>query len=127
MYLRFALPKRNNPYVSREGVFTACYALLEEDRLTEYEEKQVRSHLDWFDRHLPAPECLDDVEHRRALCWFRSDAHDHIETMWELVGVLHTCCVPVELLKTRWPGTIVYEDEWQIAAVPGRRGCTWVW
>lgn len=44
-----------------------------------------------------------------------------------LVGVLHTCAVPVELVKTRWPGTIVYQDDWQIAAVPGRNGTVWMW
>lgn len=121
MYLRFALPKKCVRSPSCEGVFTVCYALLEEDQFAPYEQEQVRRLLDWFERCLPAPECLENLEYTRALCWFKSSAHGHLEAMWELVAVLDARDVPIDILKTRRPGTIVYQDHWQIAAVPHRK------
>ena len=120
MYLRFALPTKCARLPSDEGVFTVCYALLEEGQLAHFEQEQVRRHLDWFEEYLPTPECLDNDEYPRALCWFKSNARNHLAAMWELVAVLDVCDVPVDFLKTNRPGIIVYQDLLQIAAVPHR-------
>lgn len=41
--------------------------------------------------------------------------------MWDLVAVLRSYGAIVELLKTAKPGTIIYEDKWQVAAKPSLR------
>ncbi len=100
MYLRFALRNKHTHSPSQEGVFTLCYALSQGDRLESYEAEHVCRLLDWFERYLPAPECLESVDNKRVLCWFRCDAHSHLEVMWDLVAVLNARAVPVEFLKT---------------------------
>jgi hypothetical protein len=100
MYLRFALPKKDIYSPSHEGVFTVCYALLEGDGLESYEAANLRRVLEWFERCLPAPECLENTGNRRAICWFKCSAHSHLEMMWELVALLRTRGVSVEFLKT---------------------------
>ena len=41
--------------------------------------------------------------------------------LWELVAILEEHAVIVDFISTDDPGTIVYRDSYQIAAVPHRR------
>jgi hypothetical protein len=44
--------------------------------------------------------------------------------MWDVVAILEAHGIAVELLKTDNPGTIIYEDKWQVIAKPSRRDRT---
>ena len=46
--------------------------------------------------------------------WFKHDAQDAISRMWDLVALLHTHGQPVRMLRSRNPGRILYEDDFQV-------------
>jgi hypothetical protein len=54
----------------------------------------------------------------RAICWFRDSAVKHIVKLRQMVSILENHDVKVEMLITKRPGYVVYEDEFQIVAEP---------
>jgi hypothetical protein len=126
MYLRFVLPDQHENSGRKSGVLVTAARLLEEGKLETHEDAVVREVWTWFNDHLPVPSALKRWEHARALSWFRPDASEPIEKMWELVHVLRAHGLLVELLKTDDPGIVIYRDEWQVVAKP-RRGRRLPW
>ena len=76
----------------------------------------------WFNRNLSVPRL--DADQWRCLFWFRCSAQEMIGRLWEMVSVLEDEGVFVTKVRTRRPGAIVYEDKYQVAAVPPRKR-TW--
>lgn len=124
MYLRFVIPRKDEDSRARQGILVAAHKLRDEGDLEPYEHEVLRGALAWFNEHLRIPPVLDEPESARAISWFKSDADAPIERMWQLSNVLRARGVAVELLKTEEPGTIVYEDKWQIVAKPSPRDRT---
>lgn len=118
MYLRFVIPRRDNDSHARQGIFVAAHELRDRASLERYEFELLCTTLEWFNMHLRIPAVLKDAESARAISWFKADAHAPIHKMWELVAILRSQDVTVELLKTDKPGTLIYEDKWQVAAKP---------
>jgi hypothetical protein len=87
-----------------------------EGRLTDAEHDRVQEVFGWFNEHLQVPRLRE--EHWRARFWFWHSAQPMIRRLWDVVAVLRHCDVLVELLKTSDPGTIVYGDQHQVAAIP---------
>jgi hypothetical protein len=80
--------------------------------------------LRWFNHHLPFPNRFSRSGRRDAcgkgICWFRDSAARYIREVRELAVMLEKHGVAVEMLRTSKPGYIVYEDSYQIVAVPFR-------
>ena len=72
--------------------------------------------LDWFNANLPVPRVADV----RAVFWFRPDAGAPLTRIWSMVRIAEGTGLPVRIYRTRRPGTVVYSDPYQIAAVPWR-------
>src|SRR5213080_4527435 len=106
---------------SREGVFQAAIGLRDDGRLEPYEEEWLERELRWLRMHLPSPDCLRDEGNERAICWFKPEAKRVIEKVRGLVALLEAKGVPVAMLTTADPGTIIYEDKWQVVAKPRRK------
>lgn len=68
--------------------------------------------------HLKIPACLRERGNERAICWFKPEARIPIAYAWDMVAVLRERGHHVEMLKTAEPGTLLYEDGWQIVAKP---------
>lgn len=115
------MPGKRRRALSGDGVFTVAYGLLDGDRLEDFERERISALIDWFEMYLPEPECLEQTENVRAICWFRSTAYVHLRRTWELVILIQTRGVPLALHKSRKPGEIIYGDRWQIAAKPLHR------
>lgn len=75
---------------------------------------------EWFNEQLHVPQL--GPHDWRAVFWFWSSSGQFIERMWSLAWGLKSLDVPVEMVKCRQPGRIVYADEYQVAAVPHRIG-----
>ena len=124
MYLRF-VPETEDPdseYVW--SVFGALGHLIETGTLTDYERQRLTELDEWFDLNLKEPTRLArskryDAE-KKAICWFKSDAHECIDKLREIVSILDGHDLPIRMIKSPKPGYIVYEDEYQVAAVPFR-------
>jgi len=116
MYLRFVVTSIDEDSHKQQGVFIAAYELLDSGSLSKEEWAELREVLDWFRKHLPTPP--ESFVAGRAIFWFRSEAKDGIQRIWELVEILRRHGQQVEILKCRRLGNIFYYDAYQVAAYP---------
>lgn len=118
MLTRFATlaPDADSGHAS--GALVAAHTLRDEGDNSVEEHAELRRILGWFTEHLPVPKVLVEVEHRRAISWFKPSATQAIRKMWEVKRLLEGHGYHVNVLHTRHPGIVVYEDEWQIVAKP---------
>jgi hypothetical protein len=114
-YIRFAIDQLDRYSTRPQGVFAAAYALLNSGILHAHDEKQLRAILNWFGRNLPVPQ---NFRTNRAIFWFKSDAKDCTRKIWQLVLALRYHHRQVNLLRTQRPGYVLYEDEFQVGAIP---------
>ncbi len=121
MYVRFVIPKQDLESHSLLGVFQAVFELREAGMLLPHEEQWLDAEIDWLNEHLKEPDCLGEPGTHRAISWFRSCATDPIEKVRSIVALLREKGLPVEMIKADNPGTILYEDDWQVVAIPPRK------
>jgi hypothetical protein len=55
---------------------------------------------------------------QNGLSWFKDSAPEHIRKMREMSALLEHHDIRVRMIKTTRPGYVVYEDEFQVVAVP---------
>jgi hypothetical protein len=126
MYLRFVVGADSEDERWLTGVITAARILRDEGRLEPYQVDVANATFDWFNENILCPpfqanrgsgKWTDD-----AVAWFRPEAGDAIQRMWDLVAILRDHGVPIRVLRTANPGMIVYRDEHQVVAeTPKRR------
>ncbi len=121
MYFRLVVGSKSSLSHHRLGVFSAAGHLLDQE-LASYEADGLEEALDWFNENLPMPWCRDE----RVIFWFRSSARECGRRVWRLANALRCQGLWVDILTTRAPGYVEYEDEWQVAAVP-YRDCARSW
>ncbi len=120
MYLRFTLLARSRDSHRKQGLLVAAHELCDAGALPVEQHRSVRLILDWFNENLHVPGCLREPDNRRALSWFKPEARKPLQYMWQLVGTLTELDIQIELHKTREPGSVLYEDGWQLVAKPRR-------
>ncbi len=122
MYLRFVSMDIDPTSHVWAGIFTAARFMRDELPQSDHELDQLWALADWFNEHLPAPNRFARNTRNRyaspGVCWFRESARTHLARIWEMVALLEDNGVWIRMLKTDRPGYIVYEDDWQIVAVP---------
>lgn len=121
MLIRFCLLRRDPHSHSPQGVFQAAIELRDAGQLEAYEEDWLERDLSWLRMHLPSPDCLRDRGNDRAICWFKPSARRAIDKVRGIVALLHTRGIFVTMVRTVDPGTVLYEDQWQVVAKPRRR------
>lgn len=122
MYIRFVVSERHESSDQARGVFSALYALEDRGELASYELEWFYAAERWFNRHLRRPERLAWSRRpnapERAITWLKASATEHVSRMRELVALLAHKDIAVEELRTDRPGYVVYEDAYQVAAIP---------
>ena len=121
MLVRFCILRRDPYSHSPQGVFHAAFDLRDNDRLTCAEEEWLAREMAWLNMHLPVPDCLRKAVNDRAICWFKPEAHRPIAMVRSIAALLETKGVFVEMVTTDEPGTVIYEDRWQVVAKPHRK------
>jgi hypothetical protein len=122
MLIRFCLLCRDPQSHSPQGVFQAAIGLRDAERLEPYEEEWLERDLGWLRMHLPSPPCLRDDGNRRAICWFKpTTARRAIDRVRGIVALLAARGLAVRMVTTAEPGSVIYEDPWQVVAKPRRR------
>jgi hypothetical protein len=103
---------------SRLGIFQLAYKLKYDPRTTHADDIALREALEWLECHLDAPDILEKREHYRAICWFKDEAVKPISRCWTIKHILERYGYWIDLVKTRQPGLIIYQDGWQVVAKP---------
>jgi len=122
IYIRLTVAKNDDDSGRNMGLFMAMQELREKNKLYDYEENLVKELHHWFDLYLDAPP-VQARESRyystpMAISWFKSSATKHISKMREFGYILEAHGIYVDEIKTTRPGKILYEDDYQVAAIP---------
>ena len=97
-----------------KGIFSLCWNLIRDGVMTPEEEKKFRDIDAWFKEHLPEPEPCRN--HEKVITFFKTDSTQEMrEMIAPAVGILDVHEKPYDIVFTNSVGTIVYEDEWQVA------------
>ena len=107
---------------NRQGIFQLAYRLKNSPETSHYDDTELRRSLTWLEMHLNAPKILNLPQHQRAICWFKESAAEPLNRIWNLKYLLETYGFWIDMIKTRKPGVIIYQDGWQVAAKPFRDG-----
>ncbi|WP_415891175.1 hypothetical protein ACMXYV_07590 [Neptuniibacter sp. SY11_33] len=122
MYIRFVVAEIDEDSGREMGIFTAGGILHEDGELYDYEIRHRKEILSWFSSNLNVPDVQASESNYYskpgAISWFKSSATIHISKMREYVQILESHDVAVKQLVTERPGNVVYEDDFQVAAIP---------
>lgn len=116
VFLRFAVGRVDPDSHHPLGVFQAAYDLRNEHGRNSKVDRTLRPALNWFCENLTSPNDVAD----RAIFWFKSDAGECVGRIWEIIRVLASHDLFVWMMRSKAPGRVVYEDAFQVAAVPHR-------
>ena len=122
MFIRFqsAAPNRHGRF---PGVFALVNGLLWQGSLGSELEQWVRETNAYFDAahtdpSTVIPDCYDPAGNPGAQSWFRAEAVELLGRTADYLDLLDRHDVPWVELRTKSPGRIVYQDEFQVVAVP---------
>ena len=113
-------------YVGRIGVevglFVAVDHLRRADLLTLDEEEQYFDVDDWFQENLPNPPFYEDGNSVGGVTWFKlGTAQDLVARLAILGEILDRHGVGHLKSYSNDPGTVIYEDEFQVGVIPYER------
>lgn len=96
------------------GIFAMCWRLIGDGVMSPEDEKLFRDIDDWFKENLPEPvPCQDGA---KVITFFKTETtKEMLEKIAPAMALLDKYEQPYDLVYTNSVGTIVYEDEWQIA------------
>ncbi len=122
MFIRFVVHEIDWSSGRRRGLFQAAYELRDSGMMPDYEKERLADTLRWFNWNLRKP--LRLARSRRphgreqAICWFKRGAAEHLARIREVQHIVDAYGVPVDVITSRRPGYVVYEDAFQVAAYP---------
>jgi hypothetical protein len=128
MLIRFVIHSNGEDSGRRQGLFQAMKALETSGVLFHYEQERYDEIRGWFNKNLERPTSFarSSKPHAKnvALSWFKDSATAHIAKMHELVFILRSHGIEVDVIRTERPGYMVYEDQYQIATEPFQETAT---
>jgi len=121
MYLRFVVTQIDKNSNRPKGLFIKAGELLASEKLSPEEQTRLEDILNWFNENLPKPDIANFRKRSyRAIFWFKSEAEDCISRIWEMAHLLEYHGYLIEMQKCRKLGNIIYEDKFQVAAIPSK-------
>jgi hypothetical protein len=125
IYVRFVCFRHIKNQKQRLGLFQA----LEEAKVSAFAPawalRQIGEIYGWFRENLAVPQKFSGGGWKGlgqpGLSWFKPNAVKHIKQMHQLKLALEACGISVEILTTRDPGLVVWQDRDQVVAEPGPR------
>ena len=115
-YLRFIVTS-DHPDDSRcTGVVASLRILGEAGRLPEYHVKSSEEIFENMNANLPCPPFGEKRWSGNSVSWFKESAQEWIRVFRDIVAILEDSGFQVRVLTTSDPGTILYEDAFQIVA-----------
>ncbi len=125
MFIRFIVEHVDENAQVEQGVFIASGEMRRKGLLSKAGVVQLRKICDWFNKNLESPERVSrstkKYAHPEAICWFKETAHEHLKRIARICDFLNAHGAATRAITTDRPGYIVYEDEFQVAAVPFRQ------
>jgi hypothetical protein len=121
-FIRFVIGSKDDESHVERGVFQAVAQALEWKDITGSDAEQLNELEEWFNKNLKKPTSFGRDKLRLGICWFKTEATNHISRIWEMVQILERNGIYVKKIRTDKPGYVIYEDDWQLVAEPFRKG-----
>lgn len=121
MFIRFVSGEIDEDSLVSTGIFLAAGDLLYDPLLPDDEYYPLRELMDWFNQHLKGPydyRLRTPRRARRAICWFKPTAREHLSRAWQMAWILERNDVFIRTIKVERTGYVLYEDDAQILAEP---------
>jgi len=115
-YKYMRIQGRENSYVTKypKGIFSLCWNLIRDDVLEEQEKELFISIDEWFKENLPEPEPCKN--HEMVITFFKCESTEEMLLKLEpAIALLDKYGKAYDVVYTNFVGTIVYEDDWQVA------------
>ena len=119
-YIRFVNGREEDGHVER-GIFRVASQALEWQDITGADAAKLRDLQRWFGENLAKPASIGRDSDRLGACWFKTEAVEHISRAWEMIRILERHGFKFRKVQTDKPGYVIYEDEFQLVADPGRK------
>ena len=119
-YFRFCADYESSHTQQRYGIFIAVWHLIRDKKVSAEDEAAYWKARAWFEAHLPIPPYHKDGNPDRAITWFKETAMDTavVKELKTYRDIAERYGVKIELISSDSPGTVIYEDDYQIATVP---------
>ena len=115
-YIRFVVGTNQECPTVQTGLVTELRMLKEDYELEQFEIEFIEETFEWLNEHLPCPPFEESNWSKGAISWFKDSSKIYIDKFWEIKTMLDDYGKHVRVLKTSQPGTIHYEDEFQVVA-----------
>ena len=115
-YKYMRIQGREQSWVTKypKGIFSMCWRLIQDGIMNKEDENKFRKIDEWFKEHLPEPELCKNGE--KIITFFKTETTAEMQKMIApAIQLLDKYAHPYDVVYTNFVGTIVYEDEWQIA------------
>ena len=115
-YRYMRIQGRENSYITKypKGLFSLCWNLIKEEKLTDEEKELFISIDNWFKDNLPEPNPCKN--HEEVITFFKCESTlDMVGRLKPAIALLDKYQKPYDVVYTNFVGSIVYEDDWQIA------------
>jgi hypothetical protein len=120
-FVRFVVGSDSQHHRELTGIITEARYLRDNAELTSEEVAHLEELYAWFEDQLPVPPFSTSRWPRDVVAWFKDDAHEPVRRMWDIAALLEDHGVRVRLLKSRNPGRVVYEDDYQVVVAEWNR------
>jgi hypothetical protein len=121
-YIRFVVAHKDEDSHREQGIFQAVARAIEWEIVTGTHADELNTLRSWFIENLEKPTSFGRGKLSLGICWFKVDASEHINRIWQMTRILEQHGIYIQKIKTEKPGYIVYEDDWQVVAEPFRKG-----
>jgi len=122
MYIRFIAEFKNDNGDTDTGVFQAAAFLRRSNNTFDYDKEYLFKIRDWFDSYLERPNRFNKASRKNgknvSLSWFKSTATEHLQKMYDMKQILEKYDIEVTVIQRKNSGYIVYEDDYQVSALP---------
>ena len=99
-----------------KGLFGMCWRLIMDGVMDKEDEEVFRGIDQWFKDNLPEPEPCKNGE--KVITFFKTESTEEMqEKIRPAMEILDKYEHPYDVVYINYVGTVVYEDEWQVAVL----------
>jgi hypothetical protein len=117
VYIRFVVGTNREAPRYQTGAVVELRMLRDSGELPDYDIDSINELFEWINRELPCPPFDGAGWSKDAICWFKDGAQDLISRFRDMIAILEIHGRPVRTIRTSKPGTILYEDDYQVVAM----------
>lgn len=115
-YKYMRIQGREQAWVTKypKGIFGMCWRLIMDGKMSTEDEDTFKGIDEWFKEKLPEPEPCKNGE--KVITFFKTNTtSDMLEVLEPAMHLLDKYEHAYDVIYTNYVGTIIYEDDWQVA------------